>query len=177
MRIAAAVAGAAIVLATLASALLTVVVLRAKVTRLTWIHFTWIRRVFDLVAHTGRPFEYRDRVLAVYAPFALVTLPAVWLTMVIAGFALMFWGTGVDPLAEAIAISGSSMTTLGFERPDGLGREVLSVVEASLGLGLVALLISYLPTIYTAFQRRERVVGGLQVRAGLPPTPVKFFRR
>ena len=69
------------------------------------------------------------------------------------------------------------MTTLGFERPDGLGREMLAVVEASLGLGLVALLISYLPTIYTAFQRRERVVGGLQARMGLPPSPVKMYRR
>jgi hypothetical protein len=177
VRIVAAVAGAAVVLTTLASALQTVVVPRAKVTKLTRIHFVWIRKVFGAIAHAGRPFESRDRVLAVYAPVALVTLPAVWVTFVIAGFALLFWGTGIDPLAEAIAISGSSVTTLGFERPRGLGRELLSVVEAALGLGLVALLISYLPTIYTAFQRRERVVGGLQVRAGLPPTPVKMYRR
>jgi hypothetical protein len=89
----------------------------------------------------------------------------------------VFWGTGIDPLPEAVAISGSSMTTLGFERPDGLGPELLAVGEAALGLGLVALLISYLPSIYTAFQRRERVVGGLQTRMGLPPSPVKMYRR
>ncbi len=177
VRIAVAIAGAAAITVTLASALQTVVVPRAGVTRLTWIHFAWIRKVFDAFANPRRSFASRDRVLAIYAPLALVTLPAVWVTLVVAGFALVFWGTGVNPLSEAIAISGSSLTTLGFERPDGLGREIVSVVEAALGLGLVALLISYLPSIYAAFQRRERVVGGLQARAGLPPTPVKLYRR
>jgi hypothetical protein len=177
VRIAVAVAGVVIVLLTLASALQTVVVPRAKVTRLTWLHFIWIREVFNAIANPRRSFAARDRLFAIYAPLALVTLPAVWLTSVIAGFALVFWGTGVDPFSEAIAISGSSVTTLGFERPDGLGREVLSIIEASLGLGLVALLISYLPTIYTAFQRRERVVGGAQARMGLPPAPTKMYRR
>jgi hypothetical protein len=176
-RIAVAITGGVAVALTLASALQTVVVPRAGVTRLTWVHFAWIRKVFDAIANPRRSFAARDRVLAIYAPLALVTLPAVWVTLVIAGFALVFWGTGVNPLSEAIAISGSSLTTLGFERPDGLAREIVSVVEAALGLGLVALLISYLPSIYSAFQRRERVVGGLQARAGLPPTPVKLYRR
>lgn len=177
VRIAVAVVGAACVLATLGSAMQTVVVPRAEVPRLTWLHFIGIRKVFDVVANPRRSFEARDRVLAIYAPLALLTLPAVWVAWVLAGSALVFWGTGVDPFAEAFAISGSSLTTLGFERPDGLGRELLSVAEAALGLGLVALLISYLPTIYAGFQRRERVVGGLQVRAGLPPTPSNMYRR
>jgi hypothetical protein len=177
VRVAAMVAGSSIVVLTVASALQSVVVPRARVPRLTWIHFAWIRRVFDRIASPRRSFAARDRVLAVYAPFALVTLPAEWITFVIVGFALIFWGSGVDPFTEALAISGSSVTTLGFERPDGTGRELLSVVEAVLGLGLVALMISYLPSIYATFQRREATVGGLGVRAGLPPAPVKLYRR
>ena len=43
-------------------------------------------------------------------------------------------------------------------------------VEATLGLGLVALLISFLPTIYQQFSRREVLVSQLDVRAGTPPT-------
>ena len=144
---------------------------------LTWIHFAWIRRVFDRIASPRRSFVSRDRILAVYAPFALATLPAEWVTFVIAGFTLINWGSGVDPFTEALAISGSSVTTLGFERPEGTGRELLSVVEAVLGLGLVGLMISYLPSIYAAFQRREAAVGGLEVRAGLPPAPVTLYRR
>jgi hypothetical protein len=171
------VVGVVVVVLTLVSALETVVVPRAGVTRLTWAHFVWIRRVFDTLAHPRREFLARDRILAVYAPLALVTLPAVWVTLVILGFSLIDWGTGVGPWSEAVAISGSSLATLGFERPRGIGREILSVVEAALGLGLVALMISYLPSIYSAFQRREAVVGGLQVRAGSPPLPVKLYRR
>ncbi|MET0579239.1 MAG: hypothetical protein ABW122_11325 [Ilumatobacteraceae bacterium] len=170
-------AGAVIVLLTLGSALLTVVVPRARMTRLTWFHFVWIRRVFVALASPRRPFAVRDRILAVYAPFALAALPGAWLTVVIVAFSFVFWGCGIDPYREALAVSGSSLTTLGFERPDGLVLEVISVIEAAIGLGLVALMISYLPTIYTAFQRREARVGGLQVRAGLPPEPTKLYRR
>jgi hypothetical protein len=177
VRVAAVVAGSLIVVLTVTSALQTVVVPRARVPRLTWIHFAWIRRVFGRIASPRRSFATRDRILAVYAPFALVTLPAAWVTFIIAGFALINWGSGVDPFTEALAISGSSVTTLGFERPEGTGRELLSVVEAVLGLGLVGLMISYLPSMYSTFQRREAAVGGLEVRAGLPPDPVKLYRR
>jgi hypothetical protein len=47
---------------------------------------------------------------------------------------------------------------------------VLSFTEAALGFGLLALLISYLPTIYSAFSRRETAVAGLAVRVGVPPS-------
>ena len=46
-----------------------------------------------------------------------------------------------------------------------------------IGLGLVALLISYLPSIYGAFARRERMVGLLEGRAGSPPTAVAMLTR
>ena len=46
-----------------------------------------------------------------------------------------------------------------------------------IGLGLVALLISYLPSIYTAFARREQLVGMLESRAGSPPSAVVMLTR
>ena len=91
--------------------------------------------------------------------------------MVVTGFTSIFWGTGVQPVTEAFATSGSSLFTLGFVRPQGAPRIVLEFVEAGFGLGLVSLMISYLPTIYGAFSRREALVGMLEVRAGLPPSP------
>ena len=42
---------------------------------------------------------------------------------------------------------------------------------------LVALLISYLPSIYGAFARREAVVKLLEVRAGNPPSAVEMLLR
>jgi hypothetical protein len=42
---------------------------------------------------------------------------------------------------------------------------------------MIALLIAYLPTIYSAFQRREAAVNLLEVRAGKPPSAVEMIER
>jgi hypothetical protein len=176
-QVAAVVAGVALVLWTLGSAVKTVVVPRAMVTIVTRVHFVALRKVFNVFARPSQSFETRDRVMAMYAPLALVTLPGTWVVMVAAGFTSIFWGVGVHPLTEAFATSGSSLFTLGFIRPPGTPRMALAFVEAGIGLGLVSLMISYLPTIYGAFSRRETLVGGLEVRAGLPPSPAELLTR
>ena len=45
------------------------------------------------------------------------------------------------------------------------------------GILLVALLIAYLPTLYSAFSRREQVVNMLEVRAGSPPSALEMLLR
>ena len=50
-------------------------------------------------------------------------------------------------------------------------------MAASFGLGLVALLIAYLPTIYSSFSRREVLVAYLNSRAGTPPSAIDLLRR
>ena len=177
LRILAAISGAVVLLATLGSALKTVVVPRGYVSRITRTHFRAMRWVFDRLAPPSRPYEERDRILAVYAPFSMVTLPAVWVSLVTIAFTGIFWGVGVHPFAEAFATSGSSLVTLGFDRPRGSGHVALAFVEAGIGLGLVSLMISYLPTIYGAFSRREALVGMFEVRAGLPPSPAELLTR
>lgn len=176
-QVVAVVAGVGLVLYTLGSAIKTVVVPRAYQSSLTRVHFVAWRRVFDLIARPSRSFEQRDAALALYSPIALVTLPAQWVSLVVAGFTAIDWGTGVRPLTEAFVTSGSSLLTLGFVRPPGTWRVVIAFVEAGLGLVLVSLMISYLPTIYGAFSRRESLVGMLEVRAGLPPSPAELLTR
>jgi hypothetical protein len=177
VRVLVAVAGSVVVLWTLGSAVKTVVVPRAIGSVLTRVTFVVLRRVFSMIARPGAGFERRDRVMALYGPLGLVMLPAVWVSLVVLGFTAIFWGTGIDPLSEAFVTSGSSLFTLGFLRPEGLGRVILAFVEAGIGLGLVSLMISYLPTIYTAFSRREALVGMLEVRAGLPPSTAELLTR
>jgi hypothetical protein len=46
-----------------------------------------------------------------------------------------------------------------------------------LGLMLVGLLIGYLPTMYSAFSRREQAVNLLEVRAGSPPSASEMLLR
>ena len=59
--------------------------------------------------------------------------------------------------------------TLGYVGFDTLGVHLFSFTEATIGLMLVAMLIAYLPTMYSAFQQREAAVSLLEVRAGSPP--------
>jgi hypothetical protein len=56
-------------------------------------------------------------------------------------------------------------------------QTLLAFSEATVGLILIALLIAYLPTIYSAFQRREAAVNLLEVRAGKPPSAVEMIER
>lgn len=177
VRVLAVVGGVALVVWTLVSALKTVVVPRAHLSILTRVHFATLRRAFDAVASRQRSFAFRDRVMALYAPLGLVTLPAVWVTLIIIGFSGLVWGTGDQSFADAFITSGSSLLTLGFVKPDGVARVALSFMEAGIGLGVVSLMISYLPTIYGAFSRRESLVGMLEVRAGLPPSSAELLTR
>jgi hypothetical protein len=176
-QVVAVVAGTLVVVWTLVSAVKSVVVPRGVIPSITRVHFVSIRKLFNIFAGPSRPYETRDRVLALYAPLALVTLPAVWAVLVLVGFTAIFWGTGVQPLTEAFATSGSSLFTLGFLHPGATARITLVFIEAGIGLGLISLMISYLPTIYGAFSRREALVGMLEVRAGLPPSPAELLTR
>jgi hypothetical protein len=170
-------AGLLIVLATLASALRSVVLPRAVPARLTRRVFRSVRVILGVRIGRRANYERTDRVLAMFGPIALVALLATWLIMVFAGYTAMFWAVHNHPLRDAITISGSSLFTLGFVEGRGLPGVILSFTEAGVGLTLLALLIAYLPAIYTAFSRRETMVASLETRAGTPPSPVKLLTR
>lgn len=171
------IAGVTIVVYTGMAALRTVVLPRAVSTVINRVVFIWVRKVFDLVAHERRSYRDRDRVLALYGPLCLILLPFVWISLMIIGFTLILWAFNVEPLRQAFILSGSSIFTLGFAAPTSLPIDLIVFLEAMIGLGLVALLISYLPSIYGAFARREQAVGGLEVRAGSPPTAGQLLAR
>jgi len=164
------VAGLLIVVGTLGSAIKTVVLPRASASSITrWVFLT-MRRVYLVIAPRGLDYDRRDRRLATYAPISLTVTLAVWLGLVFVGYTLMYMG--VDDLSprEAFTLSGSSLFTLGFARPPEFAATVLTFTEAAIGLFLLALLITYLPAIYSAYSRREVGVTALEVRAGSPPS-------
>ncbi|MGI8610221.1 MAG: hypothetical protein ACR2MY_13535 [Candidatus Dormibacteria bacterium] len=172
--------GVYMVTSTLLSTLQTFVLPRAANTRLARFAFTITRRVLDTFVPPHRPYLERDRSLALLAPIGLLVLPAIWLLLVFWGFTLMFWGMGITPFGEAVLVSGSQLFTLGFERPDPHNFFVailFGFVESAIGLGLLALLISYLPTIYAAFSRRETLVTMLEPLAGSPPSALTMIKR
>jgi hypothetical protein len=177
LKILAFILGAAIVFATVGSAIRTVILPRGVPARLGRFVFVAMRRLFRLRAGRTSSYEKRDRAMALYAPVTLLVLLLVWITLVLFGYTGMFWGFGDRSFRDAFRLSGSSILTVGFERPHDLPSSVLAFSEAALGLVLLALLITYLPTIYAAFSRREAVVTALEVRAGSPPSAVEMLER
>jgi hypothetical protein len=159
--------GTLLALAVLGSALKTVVLPQEGFTRLSQ---AVVALVYRLLVHRWRTSTKTDQLQDIYAPVALVSLPLVWMILMAIAFTLVFWGTGGLALSKSFEISGSSLTTLGFSEPDTIARIWLAFVEATIGLGLVALLISYLPTIYSAYNGREKGIIRLRPIAGTPPT-------
>ena len=177
LKVAVFLAGAAVVVGTVGSAVRTVILPRGIPAKLASVVFVTTRRLFDLRVKRITDYESRDRVFALYGPLSLLVLAATWLLLVFTGYAAMHWALGGHPIREAVTLSGSSLFTLGFDRPSDLPKVVLSFTEAALGLTLAALLISYLPTLYGSFSRRERLVALLEVRAGSPPSGVEMIER
>jgi hypothetical protein len=177
LRVAAFVAGVAAVAATFGSAVRTVVIPRGIPSRLTRFVFFQMRRLFRLRARPSASYQRRDRVMALYAPVSLLMLVITWLTIVLLAYSAMYWGLGGRSLREAFTLSGSAVLTLGFASPTDLPATVLAFTEAAMGLILLALLITYLPSIYGVFSRRENLVAGMELRGGSPPTAVEILRR
>jgi hypothetical protein len=177
LRVAAFCAGVLIVVSTLLSAIRTVVLPRAQPVQLTRVVFLGIRYLFDLRTRKSATYEERDAVMALYAPLSLLALPGAWLVLVATGYTCMYWALGAAPASTAFALSGSSLFTLGFASAADLPKTVLEFSEAAIGLLLAALLVSYLPTMYAIFARRETAVTMLEVRAGTPPSAVQLFTR
>lgn len=176
-RVLAVAAGVVLLVATLGSAIKTVILPRAVASTITRVVFLWLRRFFLIVARPSLPFERRDRILAMYAPVGLIATLAAWLGLTLLAYMLIFWGLDLVTWRQAFEISGSSLFTLGSARPEHLGSIALVFTEAAIGLFLLALMITYLPSIYSAFARRELGVTALAVRAGEPAWGVSMIER
>ena len=162
---------------TLLSAVKTVVLPRAASSWLSGVVFILVRRIFRVIAPSSRSYENRDRIWALYAPVSLLSLALMWVVLVGMGYALMFWAIGYGSWSDSIWVSGSSLLTLGFAPATAPMERLLAFSEATIGLGIIALLISFLPTMYNAFSEREQLVALLDVRAGTPPSPLVFLQR
>lgn len=169
--------GVSLVLLTLLSVLRTLMLPRSAPDELGRLVFVGVRSLFMLRLRGTSDYLVRDRVMAYYAPVGLLILAVVWLLLVAAGYALVYWALGVPLIPDAFTLSGSSLLTLGFASDPRLLITLLAFSEATLGLILVALFIAYLPTMYTAFARREAAVALLEVRAGAPPSAVTMIER
>lgn len=170
-------AGVFTVVAALLSALRSTILPRSSQSRIAGASTRLTRFVFHLRTNRLDTFEARDRSIAMLGPTALLVVLVSWLILVMAGFTLMYFAITGRGLKDAIALSGSSVFTLGTSTDPGLWTKVLTYTEAGTGLLILTLLITYLPSIYAAFTRRESGVSLLRVRLGSPPRAATMLIR
>ncbi len=154
---------------------------RIRITRF-YFRFSWF--VWSRAGSAMRPGAGRERFLSVFGPLSMVVLFAFWAACLIVAFGTLEWSlqTGVphpSPVTEQLYMSGVTFFTLGYGDvvPHTLWARTLSVVEAGVGLGFLAVVIGYMPVLYQVFSRREAHVIQLDVRAGTPPTAAVLLSR
>jgi hypothetical protein len=132
----------------------------------------WVDRVVDgafrLATRVVADYRRRDRLLAGQAAAVLLAQLAAWLGASWLGYGLLLWSLDTGGVGSAFTEAGSSMFTLGFAQPTGAAASALVFAAAATGLVIVTLQIAYLPTLYSAFNRRETEVALLNARAGVP---------
>jgi len=130
-----------------------------------------------------RPDRSWDRPLGLFAPGATVALLIVWLIAMILGYGLVLDALrdelrpALPDLGSTLYFAATSVLTLGFGdivAEGGPARLVIAAAAIS-GLGVVALVVTFLFSLYASYQRREMQVVALQAAAGAPPSAVALL--
>ena len=160
--------GLLLVMSTLMSVAGTLVVPRAVNSPISRMVEWLLDIAFLFMARRVRSFGRRDRILAWQAPLSLLIRLAVWLGLLILGYALLLLPSLKGHLGQAFSESGSSIFTLGYAVPASGDSTTLEYLAAFTGLVVIGLQVGYLPTLYAAFNKRETEVTLLASRAGVP---------
>lgn len=132
--------------------------------------------LFDGVVRLARTEARRHQILSLFAPVSLLAVLVTILVLLGFGYTLAFYGVGVKPFVRAVLFSGSALSTLGFESPgNSLPIIMLSVIEALTVVTVVAVLVGYVPGIFSAYQDREKAVTNLEALTGSSPDALKVI--
>ncbi len=189
MRFLFALPGAALIMLVLWDAFETIVLPRRvtrkfRLTRLFY-RYTWM--IWSAVVRKAAKGGRQETYLSYYGPMSLILLLTIWAAGAILGFAFVDWAAGFQLLAPEqpprfstyLYMSGTTFFTLGLGdvTPVTPCSRALTTIESGLGLGLLALVIGYLPAMSQSFSRREVNISLLDARAGSPPTAAEMLVR
>lgn len=170
--------GALLVGGVLLSAIRTVVLPHAGSVRLTRAVFRSTRRISRWYSTFDRSPNRRHGAMQLSVAVGLLMLPTIWLSIALTGYTMMFKGLGTATWRASYDLSGSSLFTLGFAKPDDLPRLTLAFSASALAISILALLlVTYLPTIYQAYTSREAFLTSFETIAGDPPNVTAMIIR
>jgi hypothetical protein len=155
--------------------------------RLTSVFYTLTWRPWRFLTRRLSDTRLRETIFSYYGPLSLILLLAVWATMMIIGYALLYFSLG-SPFTDSthmsrfysdLYVSGTTIFTLGLGDviPQTSWSRSLLILEAGTGFGLLAVVMGYFPVLYAAFSRREVIISLLDARAGSPPTAAELLHR
>ena len=167
-RTGAGIAGFLIVVATVISLMRTVVIPRTLRSLISDLVQGATVGTFIRVSKWRRTYRGRDAVMAWAGPTTLIMQLIVWLLLFLLGFGLLIYAVSGQSLGDAIRQSGSSLFTLGFASANRANQTAIDFIAAATGPIVVALMIGFLPTIYSSYVDREVLVTRITPLGGEP---------
>ena len=178
-------AGLVVVLATFYDLFHSVVLPRPAVNRFIlvrllfaafWAMWRWVGRRIE------RP-ALRESWLASFGPSAVIAIFFTWALAFLFGYALILDGVrnqvhpALDSFGQSLYFSASTIVPLSYGDfvPEGAGARLVVLFESATGVGIAALVITLLFSLYASFQAREELVVQLDAIAGAPPSGVQLL--
>jgi len=140
----------------------------------------WSWRAWRWIGNRSTDVVTREARLGAFGPAALILLLVAWVLGLIIGYGLILDAVReqvkpVPPhLGTTLYFSAISFLTIGYGDfvPVGPMARAIALIEGATGLGVVAVVISLLFSLYGSFQKREVLVITLDALAGAPPSGV-----
>ncbi len=167
-RSAASIVGLFLLIATTTSLMRTVVIPRSLRSIISDTVARAVTATATGIARLRRDYPARDAVLAWAGPLIIILQLITWLVLYLLAFGLLLYGIGGQDLGDSIRQAGSSLLTLGFAAVNTEEQTIIDFFAAATGPIVIALMIGFLPTIYSAYLQREVDVTTLGVAAGEP---------
>ena len=146
---------------------------------------TWIP--WSRLARHIKSANRREGFLSYFGPLSLILLLGFWAVGLIFGFACVQYGLGEHltlgnekiTFGKLLYHSAETFFTLGYGdiTPNNAAARALAVLEAGMGFAFLAIVVGYLPVVYSAFATREIEISLLDARAGSPPSATEFLSR
>jgi len=127
--------------------------------------------------------DRRENWLGTFGPVGLIALLAFWALSSILGYALILDSIPGEIMPSpadfwtSLYFSAGTLLPLSYGEivPVGAVARVVVLSESATGVGLIALVISLLFSLYGSFQRREELVVTLDALAGAPPAGLQLL--
>jgi len=141
-----------------------------------WAFWRWVGRRIE------RP-ALRESWLATFGPSAVIAIFFTWALAFLVGYAFILDGVHnqihpvLDSFGQSLYFSASTIVPLSYGDfvPEGVAARLVVLFESATGVGIAALVITLLFSLYASFQAREELVIQLDAIAGAPPSGVQLL--